>query len=356
MKSLNIPQLRLANQRISLPITGSVKELVKYLGAVQSQDYMMAKLAIGLRTKDADERVVDKAIADGDIIRTHVLRPTWHFVSSDDLPWMLELTALRIKNSMKGRLRELGLTPAVLTKCNNIITKALSGGKHLTRNELIKLLNDKKIKTDMNRASHIFAQAELSGMICSGAPEGNKQTYALISDRVKSTVKINKEEALARLARIYFSSRGPATVNDFSWWSGLNLTDSRAALELVKAELSSFSADNVTYWHDGTAEKVELDENLYLLPAFDEYLIGYADRSAVLSRVNAKKYVTLYGMFFPIIVYRGQVTGTWKRTIKNNFVDVVFNFFGKVTRKEKKLAEEEAEKLAGFIGKELRLK
>ncbi len=356
MKLSDIPPLRLANQRISAPITGSVKDIVKYLGAVQSQDYMMAKLAIGLRLNDGSEQLVDEAITAGDIIRTHILRPTWHFVSSDDLPWMLDLTASRIRKGMNGRHRELGLTPSILTKCKKIMGEALSGGKHLTRNELIKLLNDAKIKTDMNRASHIFAEAELSGLICSGAPEGNKQTYALISERINGAPKVSREEALAKLARIYFTSRGPATIRDFSWWSGLNLTDSRKAAELVKTEFTSFPEGNSTYFYDKTRANIQPDDKLYLLPAFDEYLIAYTDRSAVLSEAIARSYVTLNGMFFPIIVYKCRVAGIWKRTIKNDFVDVEFEFFGKVTKKIRNLAEAEAEKLADFLRKKLRLK
>ncbi len=350
MKVKDIPFHRLAVQQISDTRFTSVKALAGYMGAIQSQDFMMAKRAIGLRTKGADEQMVDSAIIKGDIIRTHVLRPTWHFVSSDDLLWMLELTGSRIKTGMTGRHRRLELSPAILKKCKKIMSEALAGRNHLTRNELIKRLNDAKIKTDLNRASHIFAEAELSGLICSGIPQGKKQTYALISERVKGSGKITREEALARLARIYFNSRGPATIKDFSWWSGLHLTDSRNGLELVKEELSSFTSGKNTFWFSDAIGKVEPDDSLYLLPAFDEYLIGYTDRAAVLSEPNAKKYVTLNGMFIPIIVYRGAVAGTWKRTIKGDFVEVELKFFSKVTQKGRKLAEAEAERLAKFLG------
>ncbi len=356
MKTEKIASARLAAQQISNPELTSVKKLVGYLGAVQSQDYMMAKLAIGLRLKDAGQQQVDKAIIDGDIIRTHVLRPTWHFVSSDDLPWMLELTASRIKASMNGRQNRIGLTSAVFKKCKKIISDALAGNNHLTRNELVRLLNSAGIKTDMNRASHIFAEAELSGLICSGIPEGNKQTYALISERLKSPRKIKTENAKARLARIYFNSRGPASVKDFAWWGGLTFTQAKSALEMVKSELSSFTTGENIYWYSGKLRDDQEDNNLHLLPSFDEYLIGYTDRSAVLDRDTAKKYVTLNGMFFPIIVLRGQVIGTWKRLIEKDNVSVEFNFFGKITKKIRTLAEVRAEKLADFMDKKLRLR
>ncbi len=355
MKTKDIPFLRLSAQHISGTEFRDVKDLLRYMGAVQSQDYRMGKLAVGLRIKDANEQLVDKAIIDGDIIRTHVLRPTWHFVSSDDLHWMLELTASRIKSSMNGRHRELELTPAVFGKCKKIMREALAGSNHLTRDELLKLFMDAKIKTDLNRASHLLAEAELSGLICSGIPNENKQTYALTAERVKDSPGISREEALARLARIYFKSRGPATISDFSWWSGQNLTDARAGLKLVSEEFSSFSEGTNTYWYSDVDGNVAADDKLYLLPAFDEYLIGYTDRSAVLNLANAKRYVTLNGMFFPIIVFRGEVIGTWKRTIKNELVEIEFYYFGKVTKKIRKLADAEAAKLAEFIRKKLRL-
>ena len=355
MKPKDIPFHRLTVQQISASGFTKVKDLVSYMGAIQSQDYRMAKLAIGLRVKDADEQLVDKAIIDGDIVRTHILRPTWHFVSSDDLYWMLELTASRIKTSMKGRNRQLELNPAIFQKSNKIMSKALAGGNHMTRNELVKLLNNSKIKTDLNRASHLFAEAELSGLICSGKPKGTEQTYALVAERVKSKRKISREEALAKLAGTYVRSRGPASVKDFSWWSGLNLTDAKTAVELVSEEFPSFSEGTKAYWYDHVNKKIEPEDKLYLLPSFDEYLIAYTDRSAVLTQANAKKYVTLNGMFFPIIVFRGEVIGIWQRKIKSEFVDVDFNFFGRVTKKIRKLAEIEAGKLADFLNKELRL-
>ncbi len=353
MKMEDIPSARLAAQHVSGPGFTRVKDLVGYMGAIQSQDYLMAKLAIGLRLKHAGSQLVDKAIIDGDIIRTHVLRPTWHFVSSDDLLWMLDLTASRIKASMNGRHNQMGLSSAVFKKCKKIIGDALAGNNHLTRSEIVKLLNTARIKTDLNRASHIFAEAELSGLICSGIPKANKQTYALISERIPNSSKIKLDEALARLARIYFTSRGPASVKDFAWWGGLTLTSARSALEMIKSELSSIHEGENVYWYSPKHRKFTDDNNLYLLPAFDEYLIGYTDRSAVMNPGIAKKYVTLNGMFFPFIVFGGKVIGTWKRTIIKNNVRVEFNFFDKVTKKIRTLAGDRAEKLAVLMDKKL---
>ncbi len=189
------------------------------------------------QVKKASESLINDAINKGEIIRTHLIRPTWHFVSSEDIYWMLELTSSRIKSSMSSRNRELELTQSVIKKSNKILREALTGNNHMTREELIGLLNKAKIKTDKNRASHLLAEAELSGIICSGISIGNKQTYALLEERVPQNKPLNKEEALKRLAQKYFMSRGPATLKDFSWWSGQAITQVRTALEILEQEM-----------------------------------------------------------------------------------------------------------------------
>ena len=191
---------------------------------------------------------VESAINKGDIIRTHLLRPTLHFVSSDDIYWMLELTAPQIRSSMKSRSKELGLTKAVLNKSNTIIEKSLSDRKYTTREELKKEFEKAKISTKDNRLSHLLLNAELDGLICSGIIKGNKQTYALLSERVPKKNTLTKEESLAKLANIYFSSHSPASLKDFIWWSGLLAKDAKIALDSVKSNFISESFNSETYW------------------------------------------------------------------------------------------------------------
>ena len=351
----DIPGIRLYNQQILAGKFTTAEELVAYMGAMQAQDYPMARWAVGLRLKEADEQSITSVIDRGNILRTHLLRPTWHFVSSSDIYWILRLTAPGIKASMKSRNKQLGLSQAVFKKSNSVIESALRDRKSMTRGELIEILRKEKINTEENRASHLLMEAELDGIICSGISDGNKATYALLEDRVKNSEDLSRDESLAKLAGIYFRSRGPATINDFSWWSGLKLTDARRALEMIKPQLSSFNSETQAYWLTASPSgslKIPAGK-LTLLPTYDEFLISYNDRSAVISSGKYKGIISSNGIFRAVILYNGKVTGTWKRNIKNGNVLLEMNYLNKPSRKTKELVQHEALKFAAFLKKEI---
>lgn len=298
------------------------------MGAMQAQDYSMVKWAIGLRLPNSTDRVIEAAINNGEIIRTHLLRPTWHLVSAKDIYWMLELTAPQIKATLKSRHKELGLSQTIITKSNTVIKQALRDGKHLTRYELVAELEKNGIMTNENRASHLLVQAELDGIVCSGATKGKNQTYALLEERVPKTKSLSKEKALAKLAGQYFASHCPATLEDFIWWSGLSVSDAKQALEIAKSVLISKQIGSSIYWSTNLASISKKDEeDAHLLPAFDEFIISYKDRSASLPYKNYNKAVSDNGIFRPVIVVNGQVIGIWKRTIKKDKVIVETDFF-----------------------------
>lgn len=317
MKAKDIACLRLVSQQIVGTKLKTIQDIVGRLGAMQAQDYAMAKWAIGVRLPGSMNRTIEAAIDKGEIIRTHLLRPTWHFASAEDVRWMLELTAPQIRSSMIGRHREMGLTGPVLKKSYAVMEKVLGGGVHLTRAELIAELERAKIATDGGHASHLFLSAESEEIICSGGLKDGKQTYALLDEWVPKTKSLPKEEALAKLAARYFAGHGPATFQDFVWWSGLPVNDARQALESMKRDFLSETIDSQTYWFSGALSAAKLPtKSAFLLPAFDEFLIGYKDRLASLPHENHHKAVSNNGIFYPIIVVNGRVTGTWKRTIK----------------------------------------
>lgn len=356
MKKADITFIRMANQQISSRKFKSVKELVGYMGAFQAQDYPMSKWAIGLRLEDATEQTINNAIDKGEIIRTHILRPTWHFVSTDDISWMLKLTASKIRTSMSSRNKELELTEAVFKKSNKIIISALSGNNHLTREEIVALLNKAKIKTDNNRASHLLAEAELTGIICGGKSKRNKHTYALLEERVPIDIKMTMDGAASKLAGIYFKSHGPASVQDFSWWSGLNLNTAKKALEMIKHELVSFNSDTLTYWYSGILiENKDKKESVYLLPTYDEYMISYRDRTAVIIDEDHRKVISNNGIFRALIVVNGKITGTWRRMITKDKVMLEFEHFKQPDKKLKQLIEKEAARFGRFLGKRIEL-
>ena len=217
MNQSDIALRRLASQHLAGTKFTTPKEIVARMAAMQAQDYPMAKWAIGIRLPGSDDALIESTLDQAHILRTHVLRPTWHFVAAEDIYWLLELSTPRIKAGQKGRDRQLELTEPLYTRSNAIIERALSKGQHLRREELIDDLNQAGIRTDQNRASHLLMRAELDKIICSGASRDGKLTYALLPERAPQTKRFNREETLAELASRYFTSRSPARLKDCAW-------------------------------------------------------------------------------------------------------------------------------------------
>jgi hypothetical protein len=350
----DIAVARLVRQQIASSDFKTAKELVHWMGAMQAQDYNMAKWAIGVRVPGSTNQTIEKAIEKAEIIRTHVLRPTWHFVSANDIHWMLDLTGPRIKASLKFRQKHLELTDKILAKSNKVIEKALTGGKHLTRDELTSKLENSKIQLGDQRAGHILLAAELDKVICSGATNGKKTTYALLEERVPDSSKLTREEALALLTSRYFTSHGPATVKDFMWWSGLTLSDVKKGLEIVKGDFISEKIEQQTYWFTNSSHFSGMStESVYLLPAFDEFMISYKDRTACLTLQHSKRAVSVNGILWPIIVINGQVMGTWKRIRGNKKSTIETEFFRKrnpeITKDVRNQIAAASEKVVSFF-------
>ncbi|MDN3580758.1 winged helix DNA-binding domain-containing protein [Mucilaginibacter flavus] len=320
MTSRDITNLRLVNQQLTGSAFTTSAELVSWMGCIQSQEFAGAKWAIGNRLNGITDADIENDFNAGKILRTHILRPTWHFVSPEDICWMLKLTAPRIKAMSKGIHRKLGINDIILKRSKRIIAEALSGGKQLTRDQLLPFFKENRINTDDIRLGFLLMDAELDGLICSGARLGKQFTYALLEERVLNRIQINKEAALAELAKRYFLSRGPATLQDFSWWSGLNLTQSKLALELNKSILINEVINGQAYWFSPSLKPANSKGLIKLLPAFDEYAISYKDRSDILSQPSNKNAGN--GIFKPIIVIDGKIQGTWTRSYLKRHVQL----------------------------------
>ena len=352
MNKNNIAQARLATQQISDSKLTTAQELVYWMGAVQAQDFPASKWALGVRLPGSTEKSVEAAIDSGKIIRTHVLRPTWHLVSAEDVYWMLELSAPQIKTAARSRDRELGLTDNTISHCNNLFEKWLRDGNFLPREELLKLLADAGFSNDNNRVSHILMRTEIDGIIVSGPTKAGKQTYALLAERVPVKKLLNREEAAAELARRYFTSHGPATLLDFAWWSGLPVKECRQAIDAIKTDFVAEIVDGETYWfHSEYSFPNTENKAIYLLPAYDEFIISYKNRAATLTYENHLKVVSNNGFFRPVIVHNGQVIGVWKRTIKAGKAIFETNYFGNPGKAIQKQVEKEFEKYVQFLGK-----
>ncbi len=345
----DISAARLYSQQLAEPKFTDAVSLVKHFGAIQAQDYPMSKWAVGARLPGATDASVEKALDDGEIIRTHVLRPTWHLAAAEDIRWMLELTGDNVLRQMNGTNKLLGLDAKIFTKSNQIIAKAVEGNNHLTRDEIMEIVGHSGINTHSYRGLHILLHAELTGIICSGIRKGKNHSYALFDERIGKPKPFDKQHALAELAKRYLTSHGPATQKDFAWWSWLPVADSKKAIELNKDNFIASEFEGQTYYHKEKSYP-EIQNSTLLLPAFDEFLIAYKDRSASIHTDHTKHAFTSNGIFRPIIVINGQVAGTWKRTVKKDKVIVEFAFLRKIPKSTEKQIGMQAERFADFLG------
>ena len=265
---MNIAHQRLLNQQIALQTFQKPDEVVRWLGAVQAQDYAAAKWAVAQRTKGITDSAVDQALDKGEILRTHVMRPTWHFVAPEDIRWLLELTAPRVHSANAYQYRRLELDKTIFKRRNAALTKVLRDGQHLTRAELASVLQQAGIEVnDLLRVTYLILSAELDGILCSGARRGKQFTYALLDERVPTVKTLSREEALAELTRRYFTGHGPASEEDFVWWSGMTRADVRSGIEMVKQQLGHDVVNGRTYWFAASMTTAKVNRQAaYLLP------------------------------------------------------------------------------------------
>ena len=349
--TLNIARDRLINQHIAAPPLRTPGEVVNWLVAVQAQDYAGAKWALGLRLQGAADRDIEKAFNEGSILRTHLMRPTWHFVTPADIRWMLMLTAPRV-HALNGTLyRRLGLDSSTLKRCHAILVKALVGGSQLTRNELRDTLQQAGIAIESGlHVAYILMAAELDGLICSGARRGKQFTYALLDARAPQDAPMERDAALAELARRYFVSRGPATVHDFAKWSGLTVVDARLGLDAVKAGLVHEAVRGKDYWFSpANPAGSEVSSRAYLLSIYDEYISGYKDRSAIGEAEVGDKLIALGNALSYIVVLDGQIVGTWKRILTRDAVVIQLDLLYKLTADDHQAIAAAARRYGEFL-------
>ena len=352
MIDTEIARQRLVNQRIEGEKFEKPEEVVRWLGAMQAQDYPQALWAIGLRLRSATVADVEQAISEGKIVRTWPMRGTLHFVPPEEARWRLKLSASRILARDGRRLEQLGLDRGILERCKELFYEALGGNRRLTRPEMLQLLEEAGIGTRNQRGYHILWYLSQEGMICPGPMQGKQQTFVLLDEWVPEWRELSREESLAELAGRYFASHGPATVHDLAWWAGLTVTEARSGLEAAMPGLVSEKIDGKEYWmaDDAPDHAAHDGSSVHLLPAFDEFLLGYKDRGAVLDVEDAQRVVPgKNGIFFPTIVVGGRVVGTWKRKLKKNAVDITLSPFAHLDDPGER-ATEAARSYGDFVG------
>jgi winged helix DNA-binding protein len=358
MDNSDLLHLRSHNQKLSGTKFNAAHEVVRWLGAVQAQDYAGAKWALALRMKDTTDSMLDQALADGSILRTHLLRPTWHFVAPEDIRWLLKLTAPRVHAASAFMYRQSGLDKALFKKSNSILEKALRDGKQLTRTELAAYLAKAGIEADGVPLTYLVMYAELEGLICSGARRGKQFTYALLEERAPHVKDLTLDEGLAELTTRYFSTRGPATIQDYVWWSGLITAEARRGLEMVKAKFICEEINGQTYWFtDISLPRKTKTPSAYLLPNYDEYIVAYTERSALLNESHTIKVDARGNVLFQnTLMLDGQIVGTWKRTIQQNKVVVEILTFTTLSKSQQQATAESAEGYGKFLNLPIELK
>jgi hypothetical protein len=354
MTNPDIAHRRLHNQHIASALFEEPTDVVEWLGAVQAQDYAGARWAVGqrLRGPKSTDAAIERAFDEGDILRTHLMRPTWHFVTRADIRWMLALTAPRVNAGNAYYYRQLELDDATLARTNDLLAKALQGGKHLTRTELASALEQGGIASkDPLRLGYIMMRAELDGIVCSGPRRGKQFTYALLDERAPQARNLERDEALATLVGRYFTSHGPATVQDFVWWSGLTAADAKAGLSMLAPQITHEVVNGQTYWFaPSTPRAKDISPTVYLLPNFDEYHIGYKDHSPVLDAANEAKLNARNNVFSHMIAIDGLIIGTWKRTLKKDAVIIERSTFAPLTEDAARALAVAAERYGRFVG------
>jgi hypothetical protein len=336
---------RLFNQRMTRPGPRTPEKLVAWMGAMQAQEYGPAKWGLGLRLPpSATDAAIERAVKQGRILRTHILRPTWHFVAAADIRWMLELTAPRVQRIMASYDRQIGLDPAVMTRAAGVLEQALGDSDCLTRQELGRHLHAAGLPAGNRELAHIAMYAELEGLICSGPRRGKQSTYALLANRAPLAKRLQRDEALAELTNRYFRSHGPATVRDFVWWSGLTSADAKRGLEMIQARHRE--EGGLKYWTVGRdlRSAPRSRSSLHLLPIYDEYLVAYRDLQAV------PRPPYLMGSFQHAMVIGGQVTGTWRITPSAGGVAVNVEPLRRLTPAERRGLALEVARYRRFLG------
>lgn len=346
MKSEQIASYRLTSQHIGAAKFKTAGAVVTHMGAMQAQDFAMVRWAVALRSAGLTEKDVLEAYNKGEILRTHVLRPTWHLITNNDADWLIQLTAPRLLNSLTTWNKKLNLTGSVYARSHKVLEKAMATGA-ITRDAAVVALQAARPAFPPGSHTLLLFRAEVDRLIISGPLVDGDATYTLFDRRVKKRWDLPREEALAKLAERFFKSHGPASLKDFIWWSGLKVADARHAIESVRERFIAETVSGTEYFMASDLKPAQA--GTHLIPAFDEFIIGYADREAALAKKYQAKVMTRNGLFRATIVSDGQVIGTWKREPRKAEINFESEFFEKPDQKTAAAVDKAAAGLIHFV-------
>lgn len=349
---------RLRAQRLIGKPFSSPPDVVRWLGAVQSQDFAGAKWAVAQRSRAATDAALDRLFDRGAILRTHVMRPTWHFVVPEDVRWLLELTAPRVRAGLVSRYRELEIDDSVAARAGAVFAAELAGGRHLTRHELGRALSGAGISPEGQRLPHLLLRAELDQLIVSGPRRGKEFTYALLEERAAKVPAMDRAEALTELTLRYFRSHGPAQVQDFTWWSGLTAGEARRGITLAGTALEHRVVEGKDYWSDAAADGAGGAAVVsHLLPNFDEYTVGYRDRSELMPGAGRfdPSLFSFGSILSNVVTVDGVVRGAWRRSSTRSSMLIEVRLFEKLTKRETASVADASRRMSRFLGRPVEL-
>ncbi|SRR5579884_320222 len=347
---MDLPPLvlrRLASMRLVGAVPSSPGEIVKTLGAIQCQDYHFGAWSVGQRC-GATLQAIDRAFAEGHMLRTHILRPTWHFVHPDDIRWLLDVTAPRVLQVSTKYCRRQGLDEDIVTTCLKLMTEALEADEELTRPELSSVLSQAGFDLPAGHLSLLLLHTELLGLVCSGPPNGSRQTYALLERRAPNARRLSPEEGLRELTFRYFASHGPATPQDLSWWSSLPIRDVKRGIELSEDDLDSITTAGVTYWVAPSEGPAVLEPRAQLLQTWDELFVGYSS-SKYLADLEGLTATKGAGIYNPSILLDGQIVGRWRTRRTAGALRVEVTLYRRLPRPELDPVEDAIGRYGSFL-------
>lgn len=342
---------RLATHRLIGRRTSRAVDVVERLGAVQSQEHAHAFFSIGMRTETLDEAAVRAEFDAGAFVRTHILRPTWHYVAAADLRWMMTLTTARVQQVNQTMLRREGLDRRTLERGTRLVADALAGGHHLTRPELGRVLTDAGLPGQGFGLAYALMHAELAAAICSGAMQGRTHTYALLDERIPPGQ--DRTGDLTELAYRFFTGHGPASAADFARWAGLTKAQVRQAVAGLEGRLDTDDIEGTRLWFDPAAPAPPTEPYALLLPLYDEVTLSYPDLTFPTAPGHPQPPGT--DSFVGSVVCDGINVGTWRRAVKGPRVEVRLALATGVGPDQRHAAAEAAERLAAFLGRTLSL-
>jgi hypothetical protein len=353
-----IVRRRLEAQRISAARFERPADVVAWLGAIQAQDYLGALWAVGLRLAGARESDVERALAERSIVRSWPMRGTLHFLAAADARWMIELLAPKAAAAAAGRLRALGIDDEVLSRARRALVASLEGGRHLTRAAAHRVLDGARIPTGKEGGLTILWKLAHEGLLCFGAREGKQQTFVLREEWLPRARRLPREEALAELAHRYFAGHGPATLRDFAWWSGMNLGDARRAIDIAGTALDEESIAGTVHWSvraSSSGRRRRAGVRAHVLPAFDEFFVGYADRGAAIDPVHAKR-LGPFEVLGPVVLLDGRLVATWKRRLTRTKVICSARAIAPLAKASLADVRRALERYAGFLQLDLEMR